>query len=298
MQCPSCGQQTEVGKFCTNCGAPLPDNDVAGSGTGMENSSGGSPEAGSQQTNEPALDQTQAAAAQQTPQEEQTNEQQPPNEAVEKIKEIGNDFSNFFLTLVKKPSAAKQANQNDWISSVITIGIYALVFALGYFFTLKIVGDPFSSSLGDLTGGSTSVPFTDGFLWPFLKFVVLFAIILGVTFTALKLATSDFNFLETLSKYGAYLMPFTLLLILGYLLFFIKLEAVGVVVLFVSFFAAVFIIPTILLMEEKSSGIDRMYLMVITHVINFAVFFYLIFQLLLPVFIMNGIGEIMDDMGF
>src|SRR5699024_6101883 len=112
--------------------------------------------------------------------------------------------------LVKKPSAAKQANHNDWISSVITMVIYALIFALGYFFALKSVGGSVMSQLGSLLGESTSIPFTDGFLWPFLKFAILIAIAVGVTFIVLKLATSDFKFLDTVGKYGAYLMPFTL----------------------------------------------------------------------------------------
>lgn len=283
MQCPSCGQQTEEGKFCTNCGAPLEQNESAA-------------------TSESAPNQSQMA--QQQPQEnEQAAPEAPPNEAVEKVKEISNNFSNFFLTLVKKPSSAKQANQNDWISSVITMVIYTLIFALGYFFTVKSVGssvmDKFGG-LGDLLGDTSaaSVPFTDGFLWPFLKFAILIAIAVGVTFVILKLATSDFNFLDIVGKFGAYLMPFTLLLVLGYILVLIKLQSVGAIVLFLSFFAIVLIIPTILLMEEKSMGIDRIYLMVISHVVNLGVFFYMIAPFILPVFVMGGIDSFMDDIGF
>src|SRR5699024_5149619 len=114
----------------------------------------------------------------------------------------------------------------------------------------------------------------------------------------MKLATSDFNFLDTVGKYGAYLMPFTLLLILGYILVLIKLQTVGAIVLFLSFFAVVFIIPTILLMEGKSNGIDRIYLMIITHVVNIGVFFYLIIPIVLPVFVMGGVDSIMNDLGF
>jgi len=285
LQCPSCGQQTEEGKFCTNCGAPLGQNESAA-------------------TQEPAQDQPQMAqTAQQQPQgNEQATPQAPPNEAVEKIKEISNNFGNFFLTLVKKPSSAKQANQNDWISSVITMVIYALIFALGYFFTVKSIGgsvmDKFSD-FGDILGdSSTSVPFTDGFLWPFLKFAILIAIAVGVTFIILKLATSDFNFLDIIGKFGAYLMPFTLLLVLGYVLVLIKLQSVGAIVLFLSFLAIVLVIPTILVMEEKSVGIDRIYLMVISHAINLGVFFYLIAPFILPVFVMGGIDSFMDNLGF
>ena len=176
--------------------------------------------------------------------------------------------------------------------------IYALIFALGYFFSVKSVGGSVMSKLDDLLGGSsTSVPFTDGFLWPFLKFAILIAIVIGVTFIVMKLATSDFNFLDTVGKYGAYLMPFTLLLILGYILVLIKLQTVGAIVLFLSFFAVVFIIPTILLMEGKSNGIDRIYLMIITHVVNIGVFFYLIIPIVLPVFVMGGVDSIMNDLG-
>src|SRR5699024_911091 len=128
MQCPSCGQQTEEGKFCTNCGAPLQSNESAATSEPVHNN----------QVQEPQAQQ---------PQGEQSTAQAAPNETVEKIKEIGNNFSNFFLTLVKKPSAAKQANHNDWISSVITMVIYALIFALGYFFALKSVGGSVMSQL-------------------------------------------------------------------------------------------------------------------------------------------------------
>lgn len=282
MLCPSCGQQTEEGKFCTNCGAPLQNESAA--------------------TNDSAQNQAQASQTQQV-QGNQATPQAETNEAVEKIKEISNNFSNFFLTLVKKPSSAKQANQNDWISSVITMVIYSLIFALGYFFVTKSLGSSIlgrSGGLGDILGDSSSasVPFTEGFLWPLLKFAIMMAVAVGVTFIVLKLATSDFNFLDTVGKYGAYLMPFTLLLILGFLLVLIKLHAVGAIMLFASFFAVVFVIPTILLMEEKSVGIDRIYLTLISLIVNLGVFYYLIAPFILPVFIMGGVDSIMDDIGF
>lgn len=297
MLCPSCGQQTEEGKFCTNCGSPLPENNEA---------------EGEDQASAPVQSQEQASAVQQAPQSEQTETQQQPNEAVEKVKAIGNDFGHFFLTLVKKPSAAKQANQNDWISSVITIAIYAILFAVGVFFTLKIAMGSFADALGGLdelggmfgAGGmmggfmesATTVSFVDGMLWPFIKFVILFAVVIAVTFGALKLMKRDVDFLDTLSKYGAYLMLFTLLLILGFLMFFIKLHLAGVFVLFASFLAAVLIIPTILLSEARSNGIDRVYLLLGAHIINLGVFSFLIIKLFIPIFIMLGVDSLMQNM--
>jgi len=290
LQCPSCGQQTEEGKFCTNCGAPLHQNESAAANEPIQQA----------ETHQPQPNQHQQITQQQ---ETQATPQAAPNEAVEKIKEVSNNFSNFFMTLLKKPSAAKQANKNDWISSVITMVIYALVFALGYFFAAKSLG----SSVLDRFGGfgdffedttSTSIPFTEGFLWPFLKIAIMIALSVAITFIVLKLATSDFNFLDTIGKFGAYLMPFTLLLVLGYILVLIKLHSVGAVILFASFLAIVLIIPTILLMEEKSVGVDRIYLMVLTSVINLGIFFYLIAPFILPVFVLGGVDSIMDDFGF
>ncbi|SEQ76335.1 hypothetical protein SAMN05216232_3288 [Virgibacillus subterraneus] len=106
MQCPSCGQQTAEGKFCTNCGAQLVKDNQYES----------------------------VAAVSTTP---STN--QNPNETVEKLKTTGSNFGHFFVTLVKNPSEAKKANGSDMSSGIITFVLFSLLIALSYHLILSTI---------------------------------------------------------------------------------------------------------------------------------------------------------------
>ncbi len=269
MQCPNCNQQTEEGKFCTNCGASL--------------------------SNETT---TQDAATVDTATQAPQTEQQT-SDIVEQVKAAGSNFGHFFMTLVKKPSAAVKANGNDVVSGIISVVIFALLLGIGYYILLKNFMEAMGelSTLGGLLGSgeeTQSVPFTDGFLWPFLKFIILFAIIIGLSYACLKVAKSNYSIQDTIAKYGAYLIPFTLLLVIGFILTLVNLSSIGVVAILVSLVGILMIVPTLVINHESSESIDKLYLVIIGSIINIVVFWYVIKSLFTP-FLESGFGDLFSN---
>lgn len=250
MQCPNCHQETEEGKFCTNCGALISQDEPA-------------------VAQEPSTTSTKQVDVQPTTNQQTTSPKQT-NVVVEKLKSSSINFGNFFLKLLKKPNDARKANENDLVSGTISIALYALLFALGYYLVLNSIVSFFGSA----------PPFTDGFLWPFLKFVVLFAVIIAVTFAGLKLAGSEYSFVKTVAKFGGYLIPFLLLLVAGYLFTLISFASLGIVVVAISILGALLIIPTLLLSEVPSPNIDRIYLLIIMYVVNIFAFSFIMQSIL------------------
>src|SRR5699024_4978288 len=120
------------------------------------------------------------------------------------------------------------------------------------------------------------------FLWPFVKMIMMIAIVVGLTFAVLKIANSAYTVQTTIAKYGAYLIPFGLLLAAGILLLLMGLGAVGVVAIIVSLFGTLFFIPMFVTMENKLSGIDRIYLLVLLHIVNCFVFAFVLRSLFAP----------------
>ncbi len=107
MKCSSCGEQTAEGKFCTNCGAELRQEELYESVVGSTASA--------------------------------SSADQNPNETVEKLKTTGSNFGHFFVTLVKSPSEAKKANGSDMSSGIITFSLFSLLVALSYHLILSTI---------------------------------------------------------------------------------------------------------------------------------------------------------------
>ncbi|ASK61291.1 hypothetical protein CFK37_03400 [Virgibacillus phasianinus] len=276
MQCPNCYQQTEQGKFCTNCGALISHNESAVT----------------EESNE-----LPAVVEQPNIDHSTSDEPNQSNDAMEKIKQSSVNFGHFFLTLVKKPNDAKKANGNDLVSGIISIVLYSLLFALGYYLIADSFLTMFMGNIGSPFGGPAlqSLPFTNGFLWPFLKFIVLFAVIIALTFIGLKLTAINYSFYATCAKYGAYLIPFLLLLAVGYILTTISLYSIGIIAIMVSVLGAIIIIPTLILLEKPATGADRIYLLLLIYILNIlacAIIMQSILTSIIP--LMNPMGGMLD----
>src|SRR5699024_9668445 len=127
MICQNCKQETEEGKFCTNCGAELV----------VDHSAADHSAATVEASTEPAVesDTTETVETTAPVQAEQTV--QETNEYAEKLKGIGSDFGQFFITLVKKPTEARNADQNALISSIIVMAIFSILVALERYITIS-----------------------------------------------------------------------------------------------------------------------------------------------------------------
>lgn len=273
MECPNCQQETAAGKFCMRCGTPLVETYAAAAETNTSDTSGQS-----------------------------HDKQKLTSDVIENMKTTGVQFSHFFTNLVKRPNAAKNVDAQDMVSGIISVTLFSVIFAIGYFLLLKsfiktmndigsMAGGFFGGMFGEMINADVSVSFLDGFLWPFVKMIMMIAIVVGLTFAVLKIANSAYTVQTTIAKYGAYLIPFGLLLAAGILLSLMGLGAVGVVAIIVSLFGTLFFIPMFVTMENKLSGIDHIYLLVLLHIVNCFVFAFVLRSLFAP--FMRGLNDML-----
>src|SRR5699024_12562098 len=100
-----------------------------------------------------------------------------------------------------------------------------------------MAGGFFGGMFGEMINADVSVSFLDGFLWPFVKMIMMIAIVVGLTFAVLKIANSAYTVQTTIAKYGAYLIPFGLLLAAGILLSFLVIGVVWYVACLLCLFS-------------------------------------------------------------
>ncbi|WP_284141686.1 MULTISPECIES: zinc ribbon domain-containing protein [unclassified Virgibacillus] len=253
MFCPNCGQETEQGKFCTKCGAKLANEEFAAAAD---------PTIGGTVPTETPL------------QENSVNEEASnPNQSVENVKAAGSAFGQFFVKLVKRPSTAQSVDGNAMISGIIAIVLYSLVISLGFFLLIRSAF------------GSYGPSFAESFLLPFLEFAILFGAVALLTFAGSKLCAQAVTVKDVIAKYGAYLVPFMLLFIIGFLLALVNLTSFGILAIMVSILGPIIAVPTMILFEKNAVGIDRIFILIGVYLVSI-----LVFSLLLRSFL----GSIMD----
>ncbi|SES97392.1 hypothetical protein SAMN05216389_10422 [Oceanobacillus limi] len=260
MHCTNCGQETEIGAFCTNCGTELNTEQAA--------TLNNNPDAANQS-------------------EEQT--ENSSNETVKKLRIIGDNFSHFFMTLIKKPDAAIRANYNDFTSASITMTIFSLFIALSTYLAIHSTAGP--------RGMFVDVSFIDHFLVPFLSFVIIFGAIGMLTFAALRMIKSELSFKDALAKYGAYLVPFFLLYVFGFLLTLINLKGLAVLIFFISIFGSLILAPTFIILSQNDRSMDRIYILIGFYIISLLLF-WVVVQSISTVMIQTHLENIIGNFGY
>lgn len=254
MICNNCKEETEPGKFCTKCGSPL----------------------------QAANEQESAAAAEPTPEQnepvqptpvQQTNQQQPQQQQqsvdiAEKTKEVSSNFGTFFMNALKKPSSAKHVNGVQFISGIITIVAFALIISINQFVEWR--GDA-----GEY-GSKSDITFFDFLFVPFLKYLLLYAIVVVLIFAATRVAQQAVNIQDVIAKYGAYLVPFILLFGLSILLDLIDMTGLPFsVVGTIAMLGPVLILPVLILSEKAVKGFDYIYTAVILVLLTYVTYRYI-----------------------
>jgi hypothetical protein len=254
--CPNCGQQVENEKFCSNCGAQLNQQ-----GQVQQNNPYQAP---SQEQNQPPFQgQQQPYQGQQQapyqgqyqapyPGQNQGYQQAAPNPNVEKLKETSRGFGKYALQVLKQPSSAKSLDDQHLISGIISIVVYSFVYALFYYLEWVVDFD--------------NVDFVDFFLKPFLVQLILLAAIVGLVFVALMVVKENQSIQSVISKFGAYIIPFLLIYVLGSLFYIIDVPKIGWILDTVAKYGVMLLVPALLLLENKTNsklGLDRLYVIII-----------------------------------
>ncbi len=276
MICPSCNQETEEGKFCTKCGQPLSQQETTPSEPAE-------PVEAVKPANEPVQAQQTYEAANAQPSQEQaaptaetagqTAQQQQPettpytmNDLGEAVKKASGGFGRFALNQLKSPGQARSLTEQSWISGAITIVLTALLYTIILYITLNEIS-------------SSSPPFVESFLVPFLKFLLFFIISVAVIYGTGKLMGSQDNFFSTTAKTGGYLFPYSVLFLAGYLFAVIGLDFM-VYVMLLAMLAPILIIPAYVLMESLPREIDKIYALMVVYLIQLISGYYLLLQTL------------------
>lgn len=223
MTCSKCGAEFTDGKFCPSCGTPVTEN-LSTESTATE--------------------------------EAASTEQVQSQEFVDNVRQTSSNFGQFFTTLFKNPSAAKQANAGDFISGLISLVILALVVGIRAW----------------ILGNDVGVEFVDAFLKPFAKTALFLAILTGGLIGASIIAKQDFDPKEIVAKYGAYVIPFTLVFAVGIVLELLDVDHITGTVLALGKMGFYLVAPALVLLTRPSKGIDLIYLIIILGLIG--VFFH------------------------
>ncbi|MBB6453867.1 putative membrane protein [Salirhabdus euzebyi] len=232
MKCPNCGQVGENEKFCSKCGTQMESNNEA------------------------------AAAAEHPVSEvnEQPTQAKVPNETMEKLKSTGQGYGEFLVKHLKEPTNARNLTEGDFVSGIITFSIYALITALFMFISLN-------TSMAILGG----VSFFDFFIKPLIGFLVLLFGTAGLTYGVQVFAKEEGSFQLTVAKFGGYLIPFTVVYLLGIIFGLIKLTSLAFLASAIGVVGAVFVIPALILFEngqtKTANGHDKLYLSFVVYVL-------------------------------
>lgn len=240
MLCPSCGQDTEKGKFCMNCGAQLENEEIAAAAVGDE--APAAPVSGNDQ-----------------PGEAGNSEQSKSNEFVERLKSESAHFGNFFVRMIKSPSEASKSRSHELIPGIITLVIFSLLIALGTYLIARSIGSFF-----------VETSFVDSFVIPLVQFLILFAVVAGLSFAGTKMTGYALSFTDVAAKTGAYSIPFLALSLVGALLSSLGLTSAGALVA-LGLLGIILIIPTFIILEQPGTGFDRIYVLLGIYIISFFV---------------------------
>ncbi|SHH64295.1 zinc ribbon domain-containing protein [Virgibacillus chiguensis] len=187
------------------------------------------------------------------------------------VSTVGKHFASFFMHYLKSPHKARFATQQDIIPAIISIVLFALAVTISFYVVV-------TSQVGNYF---LDIGFLDGFIIPFIQYLLLFAFIIILTFISTKLTAQHMTLQETVTKVGIYTIPFILIFLAGILLTWIRIPFFSVLIP-ISLLGPVIFIPSFILLEskEKEYGYDRVYVLIAFYFISFVVMSFLLQEMI------------------
>lgn len=284
MKCQHCGHESESGRFCSNCGGLLEHSELVQEQPKVEETVPyesmeiEQTESVNEQVelNDSTGSLTSLHTNSNQSQKEQTKKQENKSDFTDQLTLVFANFGHFFLTLVKQPTMARKANHKDLFSSLITIVAFALIVA----FTLFLPHAFIAKSTWFMPAPSI---FYELFM-PLLLVIILLAGIASLTYVAAKITKVDFTYLDVIGKYGAYLLPYALLYLVGAVLSIGHLPFLPTILFTISIMGPIFVIPACILYEKEATGLDRIYTLLGQYFVSF-LFIFLVANSLIGAFI-------------
>lgn len=221
MICSNCQNEQESGKYCEKCGSVLTvEKEVEVS----------------------QVETTEAEGAATTNVDTSAS---TTNETSENVKKALNNYGTYFLKNLKNPTNALKADENLFISGLITIGIYILTFGLAIYFIIYSITKDFAGFFG------VEVPFFSIFFRSVFIALLFLAIGLLSTIAMAKwVGKSTISYQQFVSQYSSLLVPLVVLHIVALLGGLFAAPNLTLVTLALSLTLATIIVPALLTFEK------------------------------------------------
>lgn len=188
---------------------------------------------------------------------------------LEKGKVISKMYASFFLSNLKKPvSVAENITRSQLTNGFITIILFSLMLPLITYMGLK---HTFSQSFY-----SPDISFMNVVIIPLVSLIILIILITLVIFGVVKIGGTSVNYLDTLARFGAFLVVPTALLLLA-TFFSIINSVIFIPFLLLGLVGASLVTPFIIfsLKKDDPRGLDTFYCTILTYIGIFILFFIL-----------------------
>ncbi|MCY8513651.1 zinc ribbon domain-containing protein [Bacillus atrophaeus] len=177
-----------------------------------------------------------------SPLPQQTGESQISGQAAQAgaaAKQASMQFVSFVLRILKRPyQECKTTGGEQLVRSIITMILFSLLTPLMFYILLS--------------SGSSTVSFTEIVIKPAFYFALFIFFLHGLIFLALKAAGLPVSFKDSISRFGAFLIPFTAILLLALLLFLLHTD-MCFTILAVGLLGAFFAVPPAMLCSYQHS---------------------------------------------
>ena len=229
MKCLNCGHEQSSGKFCGKCGTLL------------------------EVTSNPVVEARQAASVESVPSPAfpQPAPSTQPNEHVERVKETSKVYVSYAKEFTRHPSRIFQVTEQQFSNSIITIAILLTLASYTVYLAVKtLFGNAIGMAgvLSNMVGGVfegviPKIEFFPIFGKAFMFFLMLLAISVAISFVVTKLSKQQLNLKQLVSIYGTLLLPVIGIVFIGTLAILINNLVIGLALLALGFFVAVFVYP-------------------------------------------------------
>ncbi|MCU9612809.1 zinc ribbon domain-containing protein [Caldibacillus lycopersici] len=233
MVCSKCGSENQSGKFCTKCGAPLAESEVAATTFAQQATTQAAPSANA--------------------------------EILEKGKHVSKQYFSYFVNALKHPASfSNQIDSRSMVNGIITIVLATLFLSLTVYSLAKEIADALMEAVGFFGIGDFDEPsFGSMFLKPFFLILIYFVFLNAVIFGALKLNKVQVSFQDVIARFGTYLVVPTVLFLFIYLSALLGL-GVGFTAFIVSLAgASIYISIALTISSYKAAGKIDNYLVIL-----------------------------------
>jgi len=249
MQCPECKHNNDGGNFCEQCGTKLDPGGYQGESSKVEN-------LGVKYGQEQVV----------------PRPNQQPNRYLEGAKNTSKMYFSYFLQVLKKPYASsKTIGAEQFKNAIITMVLFAIIIPLIIYFGIKFL----ASSVNDFDytfGSNVTVQpqFVDFVIKPFFAYAVFILLVVSFTFISIKLGKINVTYKDVVSRFGAFLIPFVALLVLGLIMSILKMK-LFILVLFLGLFTSLCTLPPLVIAsfkKENQAGLDVIYGTLLTYILT------------------------------